>query len=994
MAHQVEIKTKIKDTKAKVLRQSLRELGLPIQKLWLTDVYTLDKKFSKKALKKIALLLSNPVCQDYSIDKSFLPSKFSLAVEIGFLPGVTDNVGQTAKQAVEDLLGKKFLADESVYFSNRIYLKADLSKSQLKRLSQFLINPLIQRIKVKTMLQVLKNGGMDIVVPKVKLKAKVKVDRVNLNVSNSKLKDLGKKGIKNTDGSRRGPLALSFRYMKAIRAYFKTEARQPTDIELESLAQTWSEHCKHTIFNSPLDEFKKGLFNTFIKGATDKIRKKRGKKDICVSVFKDNSGAIVFNKDYLLTDKVETHNSPSALDPFGGAITGIVGVNRDTIGFGLGAKPVLNRYGFCLANPDDKSVLFKDEQTANKLPSAKQIMAGVVKGVNVGGNCSGIPTPLGFLYFDKSYRGKPLVFVGTVGLIPKKRGRKKLWQKKAQPGDLVVMIGGRVGKDGIHGATFSSEALNKNSPAGAVQIGDPITQKKFSDAVCKEARDKGLYSSITDNGAGGLSCSVAEMAKEAGGFEVVLEKVALKYPGLHPWETWISESQERMTLAVSEKKWTQFKNLMEKRGVEAAVIGRFISSGRAVVKYKDKVIMNLSLDFLHNGLPKKKLKTKPVIKNYKEPNIAKPKTLGSVLKQMLKQPNLTSFQFISQQYDHEVQAGSVLKPLQGRGLVNSEVVVTRPLLTSKKGTAVSQGLYPRYSLVDTYHMAACSIDTAVRNIISVGGSLEKLALLDNFCWCSSDEPQRLYQLKRAAQACYDTALFYATPFISGKDSMFNDFKGYDNKGKFLKISVLPTLLISSLGVIDDVYKTVSMDLKSAADLVYILGETFEELGGSEYFKFWGEKKDKNFIGNFVPKVNLKKNKKVYQALTKAINKNLIASSLSITKGGLGIALAKKTMAGGLGLKIALEKIPGSWQRPDYALFSESQGRLVVTINPKKKALFEKTMKETCFKQIGKVIKPKKLLITYKKKNKSKIKTLIDLKISSMLKAYKSTFKGC
>ncbi|MBI3955498.1 phosphoribosylformylglycinamidine synthase, partial [Candidatus Gottesmanbacteria bacterium] len=359
------------------------------------------------------------------------------------------------------------------------------------------------------------DNGMDFVVPKVKLRSIPKVDKINLDLSDEELKKTGKEGIKNSDGTRRGPLALSLPFMKAIQVYFKKLGRKPTDIELESIAQTWSEHCKHTIFADPIDEIKEGLFKKYIKGSTDYIRKKKGRNDFCVSVFKDNSGAIAFNDDYLITHKVETHNSPSALDPFGGAITGIVGVNRDTIGFGLGAKPVANFYGYCFADPRADIPLYKGENKTQKMLSSRRIMDGVIEGVNAGGNQSGIPTPMGFVYFDERYRGKPLVFVGTVGLIPKKIKGKLSYIKEARKGDYIVMIGGRVGKDGIHGATFSSEAMDSGSPSTAVQIGDPITQKKLSDAIVKEARNMDLYNSITDNGAGGLSCSVAEMAKES-----------------------------------------------------------------------------------------------------------------------------------------------------------------------------------------------------------------------------------------------------------------------------------------------------------------------------------------------------------------------------------------------------------------------------------------------------------------------------------------------
>ena len=322
-----------------------------------------------------------------------------------------------------------------------------------------------------------------------------------------------------------------------------------------------------------------------------------------MSVFKDNSGGIVFDDQYIVTHQVETHNSPSALDPFGGSITGIVGVNRDALGFGLGARPIANVYGFCVGDPEETSVLYRDKALTQPLLPARRILEGVIKGINHGGNQSGIPTPLGFVAVDPRYRGKPLVFAGTVGLIPRKMHGKKMSEKRARVGDYIVMTGGHVGLDGIHGATFSSEVLAEGSPATAVQIGDPITQKKMSDAIVREARDAGLYSSITDNGAGGISCSVAEMAKECGGCVVDLEKVPLKYPGLAPWQIWISESQERMTLAVPPRSWRALKKIFDRHGVEASVIGSFTSAKRCVVRYRGKRIMDIEMKFLHDGRP-------------------------------------------------------------------------------------------------------------------------------------------------------------------------------------------------------------------------------------------------------------------------------------------------------------------------------------------------------------------------------------------------------
>jgi phosphoribosylformylglycinamidine synthase len=982
MISRIEVLTTVFDSRAE-----LRKKNKKIKSITLIDVYTIDKKLSPADLNKIGSAISNPVTQKFSIrgNKQNKPSKenkFDWAVEIGFLPGVTDNISHTVKQIIEDLLNIKFAGNEDVYSSQITLISGDLNKDEIQQIADSLYNPLIQRTYIKECSHYIKDHGMDFFVPKVKLVKKPTVTQIDLELSDDELTKIGKSGIANPDGSRRGPLALGLQFMKTIRSYFKEKKRNPTDIELESLAQTWSEHCKHTIFANPIDEIKDGLFKAYIKRATKEIRKNKSKNDFCVSVFSDNSGAIKFDEKNLITHKVETHNSPSALDPFGGAVTGIVGVNRDTLGFGLGARPVANYFGFCLADPRIEKKLYKRKDLTQAMLSSKRIMNGVIDGVNAGGNQSGIPTPQGFLNFDERFRGKPLVFVGTIGLIPKKIKGKLSHIKKALPGDYVVMLGGRVGKDGIHGATFSSEAMDSQSPATAVQIGDPITQKKMSDAITKEARDMLLYNSITDNGAGGLSCSVAEMAKESNGVIIDLEKVPLKYPGLEPWEIWISESQERMTLSVPKEKWEKFKSLMDSREVEATIIGKFTDSGKCLVSYNEKLILDIDMDFLHDGLPVKFLTTTYNPIKHDEPNIPQEKNAGLTLLNMLSRLNITSFSFISQQYDYVVQANSVLPPLQGRGRVNADASVIKPILDSQNGVVMSQGLYPSYSDIDTYHMASSSIDTAIRNAVATGANPNYLAILDNFCWCSANDPERLGTLKRAAQACYDYAVAYGTPFISGKDSMFNDFKGYDEKGKPVNISIPPTLLISSIGVIKDISKVVSLDLKQSNYLIYILGETRDELGGSEYFNLHKS------IGNNIPKVDAKKNKKLYDLFFKAIQNNLIASSISIGRGGIGTALAKTAIGGKLGVQIKLNNIPTDILRDDYILYSESQGRILVSIDPKNKNKFEKNFKNVPYGLVGKVTEDQIFEVIGLENKK-----IINLKVDELEKAYKSTFKN-
>lgn len=1002
MTARIDVKYRVPDTRAEVKRRYFESLGFgkKIASVELIDSYLIDARLTRPQLRAAASLLANSLVERATVNVPQAPKDFDWVIEVGYLPGVTDNVGATTKETIEDFLKKKFRSGEGVYSSQVFFLSGKLSKEDAEAIAESLHNPLIQRTQIKSSRAFRRDKGIGMRAPKVRLARAQAVDTVDLEVSDEELGRIGKEGIRNSDASRRGPLALDLESLKTIRDYFRRKGRMPTDVELESLAQTWSEHCKHTIFADPIDDVKDGLYRSYIKAATNAVRRKKGKDDFCVSVFSDNSGAIAFDDEYLVTHKVETHNSPSALDPFGGSITGIVGVNRDTIGFGLGAKPVVNLYGFCFADPKDTTTLYRDREKRQKMLSARRIMEGVVQGVNAGGNCSGIPTPQGFLVFDPRYRGKPLVFVGTVGLIPRRIKGKLSHKKGARPGDYIVMIGGRVGQDGIHGATFSSEAMDAGSPATAVQIGDPITQKKLSDAVVKEARDQGLYHSITDNGAGGLSCSVAEMAREIslpagrqGGCRVELDKVPLKYPGLEPWKIWVSESQERMTLAVPKSKWRAFRALMERRGVEATIIGQFTASKRCVVKHRGRTVMDVELAFLHDGRPQKQLRTTPAVTSRNGTPIRERGNLAVLLTRMLARPNIASFEFISTQYDHEVQAGSVLKPLQGKGRVNADATVHRPVLTSAKGIVLSSGIVPTYSELDSYRMAASAIDTAIRAAVAAGASLDHLALLDNFCWCSSHKPERLFQLKQAVQACHDYAVAYGTPFISGKDSMFNDFKGYDEEGKPLTISIPPTLLISAIGVVPDATKTVSLDVKYPGDLVYVLGETHDELAGSEYAAlvrggggFTHRRSPKATEGRNVPRVDAARNRKLYRALAACIDKELVSSAVSVGRGGLAVALTRTAMAGKLGLDLSLKNLPGTHSTDTGALFSESQGRIVVSVARTKRASFEKNMKGNAYARLGTVTLRNAIAIRGKKRN-------VVLPLRQALEAYRSTFRN-
>ncbi len=967
MAYRIEVGLKpgIRDARGeKIKRRIINDLQIPVLDVATVDVYTVDAALSREEIEFIAQgPLMDPIIQDFSINKP-LRHDFDWAIEVGYKPGVTDNVGRTAKEAIELIKQRKFEPTEGVYTSVLYLLKGNLSPSQVETIATGLLaNTLIQRFEIKDRFSWDPEVGMGITIPRVTGKKEIRVEEIDLNLSDEELMKL----------SARRVLALSLKEMKAIRQYADNprvkEERQKvglgeklTDCEIEALAQTWSEHCKHKIFNS-LIEYHDGegnmllidsLFNTYIKRATEEIRRARGADDWCVSVFKDNAGVIRFNKDWNLVFKVETHNSPSALDPYGGALTGIVGVNRDPFGTGKGAKLIFNVDTFCFAPPDYNKPL------PPRILHPKRIFEGVREGVEHGGNKSGIPTVNGSIVFDERYLGKPLVYCGTGGIMPREILGEPAHEKQARPGDLIVMTGGRIGKDGIHGATFSSEELHEESPTSAVQIGDPITQKRMTDFLLR-ARDLGLYHSITDNGAGGLSSSVGEMARDCNGCRLHLEKAPLKYAGLDPWEILLSEAQERMTLAVPKEKIDAFLELARRMEVEATVLGEFTDSGYFHVLYGGKTVAYLDMDFLHNGYPRMELCARWEKKVYPEPDFPDPHDLTPYLKELLARYNVCSKESVIRQYDHEVQGGSVIKPLVGAFNDGpSDAAVLRPLLDSWEGIVISSGICPKYSDIDTYHMMACAIDEAIRNNIAVGGNLEHMAGLDNFCWCdpvksekTPDGEYKLAQLVRANMALYDYTTAFGVPCISGKDSMKNDYLIGETK-----ISIPPTVLFSVVSVVPDVRQCVTMDAKRQGDLVYILGETFAEMGGSEYYALRG------YIGNEVPKVNAMKAKALYQALRKAIQQGLVASCHDCSDGGLGVALAETAFAGALGMEVDLRQVPSAVKgRNDLLLFSESASRLVVTVHPEHQRHFEECLAGHVFAEIGRVTDHDYLVIT-------------------------------
>lgn len=958
MTYRVEIglKSFLRDPRGeKCKRRIMDELKIPIDSVRTVDVYTVDAQITDEEIQRIATgPFLDPIIQVHSIGKP-LPQDFDWAIEVGYKPGVTDNVGRTAREGVELLIGRKFEPEEGVYTSVLYLIQGRLSMAQAESIAtNRLANTLIQRFIVKDRGSWDRNMGMGIIVPRVIGRNEPRVQEINLKVSDGELMRISSERV----------LALTLKEMKAIRAYAEDSkviaegksvglGENLTDVEVEALAQTWSEHCKHKIFNSLIDYIDEhgkhlsidSLFDTYIKRSTEEIRRELGEGDWCISVFKDNAGVMKFNDSWNFVFKVETHNSPSALDPYGGALTGIVGVNRDPFGTGKGAKLIFNVDTFCFAPPDYSKPL------PPRLLHPKRIYEGVREGVEHGGNKSGIPTINGSIVFDERFAGKPLVYCGTGGIMPRVIRGEPSHVKQAQPGDLIVMTGGRIGKDGIHGATFSSEELHEESPTSAVQIGDPITQKRMTDFLLR-ARDKGLYHAITDNGAGGLSSSVGEMAKDCNGCEIHLERAPLKYAGLDPWEILLSEAQERMTLAVPPDQIDRFLELARHMEVEATVLGKFTASGKFHVLFGGKTVAYIDMEFLHDGYPKMKLQARWEKRIHPEPFFQEPEDLTQVLQKMLSRYNICSKEAVIRQYDHEVQGGSIVKPLVGAFNDGpGDAAVIRPVLETWEGIAVSSGICPRYSDIDTYHMMACAIDEAIRNNLAVGGNLGRMAGLDNFCWCdpvqsekTPDGEYKLAQLVRANMALYDYTKAYGVPCISGKDSMKNDYLIGSTK-----ISIPPTVLFSVASVIPDVRKCVTMDAKRPGDLVYVLGETLAELGGSEYFALQG------LVGNDVPKVNAQKARALYEVLGRAIGQGLVASCHDCSDGGLGVALAETAFAGNMGMDVDLRKClaPGI-QRNDFILFSETQSRFVITIHLENQAAFEECFRDKPIALVGRV----------------------------------------
>ncbi|MEM7125906.1 MAG: phosphoribosylformylglycinamidine synthase subunit PurL [Chloroflexota bacterium] len=895
-------------------------------------------------------------------------------VEVAFRPGVTDVSARELRRAMIDL----GLPQCQVATGTHYEIHGPLTKTEVTYLAkQLLCNETIERYAIGTIEPHFFGASeVDAIDGSVTsssrhvsaLSSKSLPSHLPNSVEAVQLLDCSEEELESLSQERL--LSLDCNEMSIIQTFYRQQEREPTDVELETLAQTWSEHCVHKTFKAQIElkileangqsrlQTIDGLFQQYIQGATQKILADPAKAAWVRSVFVDDAGIVNFDDQYDLAFKVETHNHPSALEPFGGANTGIGGVVRDIIG--VSARPIATTDVLCFGPQD-----IAHDSLPDGILHPRRIADGVVAGISDYGNKLGLPTVNGAVIYDPGYVGNPLVFCGCVGLVP-----KGSHPTNAQPGDQVVVIGGRTGRDGIHGATFSSAELSQEvteNTGSAVQIGDPITEKGVIEVV-EAARDERLYNAITDCGAGGFSSAVGEMGEELG-VDIELTNAPLKYTGLAPWEIWLSEAQERMVLAVPEKNLARFQELAELWGIELCVLGHFTDDGELRVRYQGDIVGQLSMDFLHNGLPQRRMTA-----TWKEPTspqapVPEVTDFAQALLSLLSYPTVASKEKIVRQYDHEIRGGTLVRPFVGPEMDGpADAALLKPLGTwqHNKAFTLSAGVNPLLGKVDPYAMAVSAVDEAFRNAVAVGADPDQMAILDNFCWGNPTYEDRLGELVRACQGCYDAAVAYGAPFISGKDSLYNEFEGQPIPG---------TLLISALGIVPDLYRRTTSDLKMPANLLFLVGETQNELGGSLLYTLLG------YDGGQPPAMPTEPLVR-YRAIHQAISQGVVQSCHDLSEGGLAVALAEMALAGRLGVSVNIQQ--GS--TPDLTatelLFSESNGRLLLEIRPEDVEAFHEVMNQVSVQKLGHVTSELVVEII------SDQKPLVSLSLDQIIQAWK------
>ncbi len=965
MIYRVEVSTKkgFRDVRSETILPQIEALGVSgIRAVSVTDLYFLEGDLDQAAaVRLVGELLVDPIVEEAvwyqpqavptpeGISDKNAAAPQSWQIEVTLLPGVTDSVAESLLQGA-DFLGLTGLTAAAT--GQRYALDGDLDQAKVQRIvERLLVNEVIQTYTVNRPITppfvpaslssaVEDPRGVAYTVDKVVVQEADRVDTIPLTEADEdELIAL----------SQERRLSLDLSEMLTIQTYYRREGREPTDVELETLAQTWSEHCVHKTFkalityegpgpdSSVQQEQIDSLLKTYIRGATEQVNKPWVR-----SAFVDNAGIVAFDDRFDLAFKVETHNHPSALEPFGGANTGIGGVIRDVIG--VSARPIANTDVLCFGPQD---IAFAD--LPDNVLHPRRIADGVTAGIEDYGNKMGIPTVNGAILYDSGYIANPLVFCGCLGLLP-----RDTHPTRPQVGDLVVVIGGRTGRDGLRGATFSSMEMTHETSAvagSAVQIGHPIHEKQTMEAILL-ARDEGLYNAITDCGAGGLSSAIGEMSADLGA-DVHLERVPLKYPGLRPWEIWLSEAQERMVLAVPPANWPHLQAICRSLDIEATALGNFTATGRLNLYYGNRLVGQFANAFLHGGLPRRQLQALWNPPDSVEPDLSPPADLTAELLALLATPDTRSKEDVVRQYDHEIQGGTVVKPFVGpAGLGPSDAAILAPLdvlrnevppKATPRGVALAAGINPAYGAIDPYAMAWAAVDEAMRNCVAVGADPDQISLLDNFCWGNPNLPDRLGGLVRCAQGCYDAAVAYQAPFISGKDSLNNEYIGPDGQ----KHAIPGTLLISALGIVPDLSYTATSDLKAAGNWLYMVGLTAHELGGSTFYRHY------NLLGATVPQPP-PQGLALYRALHRAITGGLVRACHDCSEGGLAVAAAEMALGGGLGLVLNLADVPRTTgpDRDDVLAFSESLGRFIVEVDPEDAPAFEATWADLPIARVG------------------------------------------
>jgi len=973
MTHRIEIRSKegFGDPHAEGVHHEIGELGIDsVTAVRSARLFFLYGQLSDDDAARVAReLLIDPVIENYQLGSG--GGDGATVVEVHLKSGVMDPVAASAEQAVRDM----GLAIDSVRTARWYELAGDVSPEQRETIANGLLaNPTIEDVHFEAY------------TPPASHEHAYELESTDVLI-----RDLDDAAL--AQMSKDGEMFLNVTEMKAIQDYYRRIGREPREVELEMIAQTWSEHCIHKTFRSdvsyegkPIPGWGEGqvpaegegaekpghvrleipnLIETTIFGVTKELD-----RPWCISVFEDNAGVVEFDESLAVCFKVETHNHPSAIEPYGGATTGIGGVIRDPLGTGMGAEPVANTDVFCFGPVDTPLA-----DVPKGVLHPRRVMRGVVTGVADYGNRMGIPTVNGAVYFDEKYMGNCLVYCGTVGMLP----RDKCF-KDPHAGDAIICVGGRTGRDGIHGATFSSGELthkHETEFSHAVQIGNAITEKKMLDTII-QARNEGLYTAITDCGAGGLSSAVGEMGEDLGA-EVHLDRVPLKYAGLTYSEIWISEAQERMVLAVPRENVERILKIFSDEDVEATVIGHYGTEGRMLrLFYDGEVVGEFEMEFVHHGFPRP---TKQAVWDRPDspsPAAAPRDNYNDVLLKILALPNVASKEWIIRQYDHEVQGGSVIKPLVGvTEDCPGDAAVLRPVLDSKKALVISCGMNPRLGELDPYQSALHAVDEALRNLVSVGGDPDRTALLDNFCWGNCNKPDRMGALVHSAMGCRAAALAYRTPFISGKDSLNNEFQ--TDTGE--TIAIPPTLLISAISVIDDAGKCVSADAKEAGNYLFLLGRTTPQLGGSHLLMA-----DRIQSGTDVPPVDLPTNRRVMGALHEAIQAGCVRACHDLSEGGLAVAAAEMAFAGNLGAELDIAAMAADdGANEAVRLFAESAGRFLVEVQPDKYDEFARIVKDCPFGEIGRVTDTGRIVIS------SDGRHVIDLPLDEAKAAWQGTF---